>query len=140
MLLLLAGLLLTFNLPKLSPLKATLLTFAVLAVVLSINFASWQYANLVLPIASLLVMISLIYLLNMSYGFFVESRGKRQLKGLFGQYVPPELEDEMAQNPEAISLKGENREMTVLFSDIRGFTTISEGLDPEQLTLLMNEL
>lgn len=54
--------------------------------------------------------------------------------------MPPELVDEMAQNPEAISLKGENREMTVLFSDIRGFTTISEGLDPEQLTLLMNEL
>ncbi len=138
-LLLLAGLLLTFNLPKLSPLKATLLTLVVLTVVLGINFASWQYANLVLPIASLLVMVSLIYLLNMSYGFFVESRGKRQLAGLFGQYVPPELVDEMAQNPEAISLKGESREMTVLFSDIRGFTTISEGLDPEQLTLLMNE-
>ena len=115
------------------------MTLTVLAVVLGINFASWQYANLVLPIASLLVMVSLIYLLNMSYGFFVESRGKRQLTGLFGQYVPPELVDEMAQNPEAISLKGESREMTVLFSDIRGFTTISEGLDPEQLTLLMNE-
>ena len=139
LLLLFAGLLLAFKLPKLSPLKATMLTWAVLAVVLGINFASWQYANLVLPIASLLVMISLIYLLNMSYGFFVESRGKRQLTGLFGQYVPPELVDEMAQNPEAISLKGESREMTVLFSDIRGFTTISEGLDPEQLTLLMNE-
>ena len=138
-LLLLAGLLLAFKLPKLNPLKAVLLTLAVLAVMLAINFASWQYANLVLPIASLLVMISLIYLLNMSYGYFVESRGKRQLTGLFGQYVPPELVDEMAQNPEAINLKGESREMTVLFSDIRGFTTISEGLDPEQLTLLMNE-
>ena len=139
MLLLLAGLLLAFKLPKLNPLKAVLLTLAVLAAVMGINFASWQYANLVLPIASLLVMISLIYLLNMSYGYFVESRGKRQLTGLFGQYVPPELVDEMAQNPEAINLKGESREMTVLFSDIRGFTTISEGLDPEQLTLLMNE-
>ena len=139
MLLLLAGLLLAFKLPKLNPLKAVLLTLAVLAAVMGINFASWQYANLVLPIASLLVMISLIYLLNMSYGYFVESRGKRQLTGLFGQYVPPELVDEMAQNPEAINLKGESREMTVLFSDIRGFTTISEGLDPEQLTLLMND-
>ena len=45
----------------------------------------------------------------------------------------------MAQNPEAISLEGESREMTVLFSDVRGFTTISEGLDPKQLTQLMNE-
>jgi adenylate cyclase len=75
----------------------------------------------------------------MSYGFFIESRGKRQLAGLFGQYVPPELVDEMAKNPEAISMEGDSREMTVLFSDVRGFTTISEGLDPKELTQLMNE-
>jgi adenylate cyclase len=110
-----------------------------LATVLGIIFAGWQYANLVLPMASLLLMIGLIYLLNMSYGFFVESRGKRQLTGLFGQYVPPELVDEMAKNPEAINLQGESREMTVLFSDVRGFTQISEGLDPQQLTQMMNE-
>jgi len=139
LMLLLAGLLLAFTLPMLNPLKATLLSFGVLATVLGINFASWQYANLVLPMASSLLMIGLIYLLNMSVGFFVESRGKRQLTGLFGQYVPPELVKEMAKNPEVISLKGESREMTVLFSDIRGFTQISEGLDPRQLTQLMNE-
>jgi adenylate cyclase len=135
----LAGLLLTFMLPHLNPLKATLLTLAVLATLLGINFVSWQYANLVLPVADGLLMIGLIYLLNMSYGYFVESRGKRQLTGLFGQYVPPELVKEMANNPEAINLKGESREMTVLFSDVRGFTSIAEGLDPTQLTLLMNE-
>jgi adenylate cyclase len=139
LLLLLAGLLLAFMLPSLNPLKATLLTLGILATVLGINFASWQYANLVLPAASSLIMIGLIYLLNMSYGFFVESRGKRQLTGLFGQYVPPELVKEMAKDPEAISMKGESREMTVLFSDIRGFTQISEGLDPQQLTQMMNE-
>jgi adenylate cyclase len=138
-LLLLVGLLLALFLPVLNPLKATLLTIVVFATVVAINFASWQYANLVLPIASILLMIALIYLLNMSYGFFVESRGKRQLTGLFGQYVPPELVKEMAQNPEVINLKGESREMTVLFSDIRGFTQISEDLNPKQLTQLMNE-
>jgi adenylate cyclase len=139
LLLLLAGLLLAFTLPSLNPLKATLMTLGVLATVLGTIFAGWQYANLVLPMASLLIMIGLIYLLNMSYGFFVESRGKRQLTGLFGQYVPPELVDEMAKNPEAINLQGESREMTVLFSDIRGFTQISEGLNPKQLTQMMNE-
>ncbi len=45
----------------------------------------------------------------------------------------------MAKDPGAISMEGESREMTVLFSDVRGFTTISEGLDPKQLTQLMNE-
>lgn len=139
LLILLAGLLLTFMLPHLNPLRATLLTMAVLAVILGINFASWQLANMVLPVAASLLMIGLIYLLNMSYGYFVESRGKRQLTRLFGQYVPPELVKEMANNPEVVNLKGESREMTVLFSDVRGFTSISEQLDPKQLTLLMNE-
>ena len=138
-LLLVFGLLLALFLPILNPVKATLLTITVLAAVLGINFASWQYANLVLPIASILLMIGLIYLINMSVGFFVESRGKRQLAGLFGQYVPPELVHEMAKNPEIIDVSGEAREMTVLFSDIRGFTQISEGLDPKQLTQMMNE-
>ena len=139
MLLLVIGLLLALFLPILNPVKATLLTIAVLAAVLGINFASWQYANLVLPIAASLLMIVLIYLINMSVGFFVESRGKRQLARLFGQYVPPELVHEMAKNPELIDVTGEAREMTVLFSDIRGFTQISEGLDPKQLTQMMNE-
>lgn len=138
-LLILVGLLLAVMLPILSPANATLLTLVTTIGVVLFNLAIWQYADLILPIASLLLMISLIYLVNMSYGFFVESRGKRQLAGLFGQYVPPELVDEMSKNPEAFSLEGESREMTVLFSDVRGFTTISEGLDPKQLTKLMNE-
>jgi len=79
-----------------------------------------------------------MFLLNMSYGYFVESRGKRQLAGLFGHYVPPELVDEMSEHPESYSLEGESREMTVLFTDVRGFTTISEGLEPKELTQLMN--
>ena len=110
-----------------------------MAVVIATNVAVWEYGNLVLPLASGVLMILLLFALNMSYGFFVESRAKRQITGLFGQYVPPELVDEMSQNPERFSMEGESREMSVLFSDVRGFTTISEGLDPKQLTQLMNE-
>jgi adenylate cyclase len=61
------------------------------------------------------------------------------ITGLFGQYVPSELVEEMAKHPESVSMEGESREMTILFSDVRGFTTISEGLDPKELSLLMNE-
>ncbi|HEY3325769.1 MAG TPA: adenylate/guanylate cyclase domain-containing protein [Novimethylophilus sp.] len=138
-LLLLAGTLLALGLAVLSPLWSTLLAGAVLSVYAMFNLLLWQRANLVMPIASMLLMVAVLYLLNMSYGFFVESRGKRLLAGLFGQYVPPELVDEMAKDPDAFTLEGESRELTVLFSDVRGFTTISEGLDPKQLTLLMNE-
>ena len=139
MMILLVGLFLAVLLPILNPLLATVLTLATFVFMIVFNLAVWQFANLVLPLASILLMVSLMYVLNMSYGFFVESRGKRQLAGLFGQYVPPELVDEMSKDPEAFSLEGESRELTVLFSDVRGFTTISEGLDPKQLTQLMNE-
>ena len=139
LLLLLVGLFLALMLPTLSPLSAIMATFLTIMVILTFNLLAWEYGNLVLPLASLLVMIMSIYFINMSYGFFIESRNKRLLAGLFGQYVPPELVNEMAENLDSYSLEGESREMTVLFSDIRGFTTISEGLDPKQLTHLMND-
>jgi adenylate cyclase len=138
-LLALTGLLLVLALPWLSPMRATLVTLTVVVVVVGLNFVVWQYGNLILPLASGLLLIGLLYTLNMAWGFFVEARGKRQITGLFGQYVPPELVEEMARNPERFSMEGESRELTVLFTDVRGFTTISEGLDPKALSSLMNE-
>jgi adenylate cyclase len=138
-LLLLSGVVIAVVLPLLNPLRATLATFLALAAVFGTNVLVWTEGNLVLPLASGMLMIMLLFALNMSYGFFVESRAKRQITGLFGQYVPTELVDEMSQNPEAFTMQGESREMSVLFTDVRGFTTISEGLDPKQLSQLMNE-
>ena len=138
-LLLVAGLAMAFLLPLLSPLKSTLVTVLILFLMLVTNVVVFHTGNVVLPLASALVLILLLFTLNMAYGFFVEARGKRQITGLFGQYVPPELVDEMAKNPEEFSMEGESREMTVLFTDVRGFTTISEGLDPKALSRLMNE-
>ncbi len=138
--LLLIGLIMGLSLPLVSPLAATVITVAVLTLVIGINMAAWQNGNLVLPVASSVVLTVVLFLLDMSYGFFVERRGKRQLSGLFGQYIPPELVDEMSSDPGAYSLEAESRNMSVLFSDVRGFTTISEGLDPPELSRLMNEL
>jgi len=135
--LLMTGLLLSLWLPFLSPLKSTLATAGVLAVVIGVNWAAWNQ-NLVLPLAAPLVMLLLLYALNMSYGFFVETRAKHKITGLFGQYVPPALVAEMSRDPEQFNMEGESRELTVLFSDVRGFTSISEGLPPKELTQLMN--
>jgi adenylate cyclase len=137
-LLLLVGCLLAFSLPNLSPSSATLLTALCLALLLGSNWLAWEAGNLVLPLAALLVTISTLYLFNMAYGFFFESRLKRQLGRLFGLYIPPELVDEMAQNPNSYSLASQSRHMTVLFTDVRDFTSIAEGMAPEQLSLLMN--
>jgi adenylate cyclase len=134
-----AGLTMALVLPLLNPLRATIVTLGVLASAVGLNLAVWQFGNLVLPLASLLAMITLLFGLNMAYGFFVESRARKRITGRFGQYVPPELVDELARYPDKFSMEGESRELSVLFSDVRGFTTISEALEPRELSSLMNE-
>jgi adenylate cyclase len=136
--LVLAGGALALALPFMSPLRGTLFTLSLFGVLLAGNLALWQ-AHIVMPIASVTLAILLIYGFNAAWGFFWESNAKRQFTALFGQYVPPELVDEMAKNPEEYSMEGRNAEMSVLFSDVRNFTTISEGLPPKELTALMNE-
>ncbi|MBK9350628.1 MAG: adenylate/guanylate cyclase domain-containing protein [Sulfuritalea sp.] len=137
-LVLLAGGVMVFLLPMLSPFRATVVGAIVLLLLLSVNFSFWHGANVVLPLASGMIAVLLLYAMNMSWGYFVESRTKRQLTGLFGQYVPPELVEEMSRDPENYSMAGRKAELTVLFSDVRGFTTISEGLEPDELAKLMN--
>jgi adenylate cyclase len=83
-------------------------------------------------------MVVMVYFVNMAYGFFMEARSRQLITGLFGTYVPKELVAEMAKNPEEYSMRGESRVMTVLFSDVRDFTSISEGLTAEQLKDMMN--
>jgi adenylate cyclase len=99
----------------------------------------FHYGNLVLPLASGMVMVLVLFTLNMAYGFFIEARGSRLIAGLFGQYVPPELVEKMAQNPEQFNMAPRAEELSVLFSDVRGFTTISEALSPEDLSQYINE-
>ena len=138
--LLLIGIALSFLLPLFSPIKAILASGFMLVATTMLSLAMWSSWNVLMPVANSLVMVALLFALNMSYGYFVESRTKRLITSLFGKYVPSELVDEMSKNPEqVVSMEGESREMTILFSDVRGFTTISEGLDPKELSQLMNE-
>jgi adenylate cyclase len=138
-LVLLLGFMLAIWLPMLPAHYAILLTATTVMVAVGINIGVFQYGHIVLPLASVLVMILALFIVNMAYGFLVEGRGRRQITGVFGQYVPKEVVDVIAADPEKASMEGESREMTVLFTDVRGFTTISEGLDPKALSNLMNE-
>lgn len=124
---------------RLNPLPATALTALVLLAVVALDFALWQYARLALPLAASLLSILLLYAISMAYGYFFESRNKKQMASLFGQYVPPELVARMSEEPEKYSMDGQSRELTVLFSDVRSFTTISESMEPKELTRFMNE-
>ena len=136
--LVLVGLVLAWVLPLLPAAGAVLLSLGVLAGLVGLNF--WLYAGwgLVLPLASALLMVLAAFVLNMSYGYLVESRAKRRLAGLFGTYVPPELVDEMVRRPGSYSMQARNQELTVMFCDMRGFTQMSEHMEPIQLQGLLN--
>jgi adenylate cyclase len=76
---------------------------------------------------------------GVAYQYFVEGREKRKMKRLFGQYVSKDVYAQLVANPELARLGGQRREMTVLFSDIRGFTTITEKGQPEEIVHMLNE-
>lgn len=138
--LVLSGLVLALTLPLLSASRAVLLSTGVLAVLFVLNLALYQYLGLVLPLAGALAMTAAAFALNMSYGYFVESRSKRELANLFGTYVPPELVDEMVKDPDSYSMKASNKELTVMFCDMRGFTKMSEKMEPVRLQALLNDV
>jgi len=136
-LLLLLGTTLAFVIPVLSALWATLAAAAALTLVTGFNLAVWE-GGLVLPLASALLVIAAIYTMNMAYGYFVESRAKRRIAGRFREYVPPEVVAKLELDPDLYD-KPKAAELTILFADIRGFTGISETLEPDVLREYINE-
>ena len=131
------GCLLAFALPHLK--AGLMLVAATLAIVLVTLGNLWLWkSGLVLALAMPLALVIALAVLNMVYGFLFETRSRQQLKSMFGQYVPPELVEEMSQQPEHFGFEGQSREMTVLFADIRGFTTLSESLPAHALKDLLH--
>jgi adenylate cyclase len=138
LLLVIAGVVLAVLIPRLSALWASAATAAAIGLVVAFNVAAWEAGGLVLPLASSLLVAAAIYTMNMAYGYFIESRAKRRLAGRFREYVPPEVVAKMELDPDKYD-KPRTAELTILFSDIRGFTGISEALAPEELRDYINE-
>ena len=132
------GITLTVCMALMSAIPSAVALILSIGLVLLVNISLWQ-AGFAMPIASLLFLIAGIYIGNIAYGYFVESRHKRQLADLFGTYVPPELVEKMAENPLQYTMVAKKAQLTVLFADIVGFTSISERLSPQELTAFVNE-
>ena len=81
----------------------------------------------------------LTYVTQLSYEYLVEYRKRRFISDAFGKYISPVVVNQLVKNPELLRLGGDKRELTMLFSDIRSFTTISERMDPEELITLLNQ-
>jgi adenylate cyclase len=98
-------------------------------------FLNNQLLGVVYPLATVLTIFLVVTLGN----YFFVGREKKFVQNAFGRYVSPQVVNQLVRNPDKLTLKGEQKELTVLFSDIRGFTTISERLDSQQLGRFMNE-
>jgi adenylate cyclase len=115
-----------------------LVAAAVAAGSMGFNYYMYSQQDLVLNVFMPLLLTGLLFVMNLAWGYFFEFRRGLALVSRFGEYVAPELVAQMAENPEAYNMEGESRELTVMFVDVRGFTTISEGLSPKELREYIN--
>ena len=134
-----AGLVAVFALPWRRPLAGLAGILALGAAVVGVNLWFWTREHAVVALAPALAMLSALLVWNLLSGFLREARETRALADMFGEYVPPERVAQMRASGQRFSMEGESREMSVLFSDIRDFTSHSERLSPRELSALLND-
>ncbi|MBQ9207356.1 MAG: adenylate/guanylate cyclase domain-containing protein [Treponema sp.] len=112
---------------------ALLICSAWVAFAFAIFFAGW-----IVPLSTVIFAFILSYITAIFEGYMTEGHQKRYLKAAFRQYLSPAVIENLIANPEKLNLGGEEREITAYFSDVQGFTSISEKLTPKELTDLLN--
>jgi adenylate cyclase len=112
----------------------------VAAALIGTSWYVYSQYNLLIDFTYPLISSALVYLALVFMNYVKEQKQRQQIRAAFGYYLSPALVEQLARSPEKLALGGEERRMTVLFSDVRGFTTISEYYkhDPQGLTRLMN--
>jgi adenylate cyclase len=126
--------------PMLSPTVNVVLGGLLIAGLIGFSLYLFAEHNLLIDFTYPLISSWLIYLVLTFVNYFREQQQRQQIRSAFGFYLSPALVEQLAKSPERLVLGGEERRMTILFSDVRGFTTISEHYkdDPQGLTRLMN--
>jgi len=133
------GVLLGLVLPRLSAVWAFTFTLILVEVYVTVNYLLFSRLGLQLELFYPMMEIVVIYLGITVHRFLAEERERERVKKAFESYVAPAVVQEMLKHPELLRLGGERREITILFTDIRGFTTISENLEPEPLVNLLHD-
>jgi adenylate cyclase len=111
----------------------------IVAAIIAAAIGAYYYAGLWVPLAAPLVGALAAFLAAALYNYATEGSQKRFIKSAFSQYLSPAVIEQLLNNPSLLSLGGERREISIFFSDIQGFTTISEKLDPARLIELLND-
>jgi adenylate cyclase len=133
------GLIMGLPVSRLRPISGMATALLIIAVFIAMNFLAFFRFNVWLNLVYPLITMMMIYLGITIYHYFKEEQEKKKIRGAFQYYLTSSVINEMLKNPGKLKLGGDRRNLTVLFSDIRGFTTISEKMTPEELIMLLNE-
>jgi len=138
----LIGIVLLWLLPRIGALACAAVGAGAAAAAFAASWATFAGANLLVDPAYPAAVVILLYIAGSLSGYLRTEAERRRIRTAFGQYLSPDLVEDLARHPEHLKLGGETREMTILFCDVRGFTTIAESFknDPQGLTTLINRL
>lgn len=136
--LLVFGILLSFILARVGASWGLVLTFIFLVGISIIDRNYFFNRGIAMSVALPLLLTSTLYILMTFYKYLTEERGRKELRQTFSKYVSPQIVSEILQDPKNLELGGRKEDITVFFSDVRGFTTLSEQLDPKDLSDLLN--
>lgn len=132
------GLLMVLLLPRLSAGKMAFVAAILIGAGLVVPWLAYSQYHLLFDPIYPPVTLAAIYVGGTSLAFMRTERERAEIRGAFGMYLSPDLVEQLARNPSLLQLGGEQRQITVMFTDVRGFTTISEQFDPQGLTRFMN--
>ncbi len=137
---LILGLLVIIFTPNLGPVRLIIVGALFASVLIGTSWYFYTQYRLLIDFTYPLISTGAIYLTLIFSSFVREQAQRKQIRSAFAQYMSPALVEQLAQSPEKLVLGGEERELTIMFSDVRGFTSISETYksDPQGLTALMN--
>lgn len=139
LLLIVAGVVVLWAVPTLKPAQSLALTAALVGAVLLVAGAALVWRGVLLSVTVPGSFLALLYTQSAAVRFVREERQKRLYKNALSLYLSPALTEQVAANPSLLQLDGSDEELTVLFSDIRGFTALAERLAPAELTRLLHD-
>ena len=132
------GLIMSLLYPLLPPISLVIAGLGLLVATFSFNLWLWISQHINLPVIMSLLLIMAVSSIYVIYDLLRENKDRKRIHNMFGQYVPVEHINKLIDNPQQISTDGEKREMTVLFSDLRNFTSLSEPLSTRELKSFLN--
>lgn len=134
-----SGLLFSLLVVRFRALGASIITAGGLLLIALLGYYFFAVRNIWLNITFPALNMLSIFVILTAYSYAVEEKYARQIRAMFSSYATERLVDALIKNPEMAKLGGENREVTILFSDVRGFTTFSEKYAPEEVVAILNE-